>query len=219
MGPSWAHLGTLLGPSGGFPGPPGRLLGFSYGFSGDQRGCMRGGMHSSPALFLSRWPGTSPFLYRRVYAKLCRTHFSRSLPHCLASSLQPLLRFILAPASPSFDRFRPYENLVFPLGFCTLWLSVFFASSSPVLSFMTLSCVRVFVDGLAHLMWFLLQGLPQTVLHTFLTLDAQLHSITLSPLYISSNRRPKATKRGAAVDRRRRLQSAAPCLKHGSRAS
>ena len=71
---------------------------------------------------------------------------------------------------------------------------------------MTLSCVRVFVDGLAHLMWFLLQGLSQTVLHTFLTLDAQLHSITLSSPYVSTNRRPKAQKRGAAVDRRRRLQ-------------
>ena len=50
--------------------------------------------------------------YRRVYAKLCRTHFSRSLPHCLSSSLQPLMQFILAPASPSFDRCRPYANLV-----------------------------------------------------------------------------------------------------------
>ena len=152
-------------------------------------------------------------LYRRVYAKLCRTHLKSSLPHCWSRSLQPLMQFILAPASPSFDRYRPHANLVFSCGFCTLWLSAFFASSSPVLSFMTLSCVRVFVDGLAHLMCFLFQGLSQTVLHTFLTLDAQLHSITLSSPYVSTNRRPNAQKQGAAVDRRRRLQSAAPCPK------
>ena len=59
--------------------------------------------------------------YRRVYAKLCRTHFSRSLPHCLASSLQPLMQFILAPASPSFDRYRPYgKPRVFLRFLCTL---------------------------------------------------------------------------------------------------
>ena len=123
--------------------------------------------------------------YRRVYAKLCRTHFSRSLPQCLSRSLQPLMQFILAPASPSFDRYQPYTNLFFSLGFCTLWLSAFFASSSPGLSFMTLSCVRVSVDGLARLTLFLLQGISRTVLHTFLPLDAQLYSITLSSPNVS----------------------------------
>ena len=158
-------------------------------------------------------------LYRRVYAKLCRTHLKSSLPHCWSRSLQPLMQFILAPASPSFDRYRPHANLVFSYAFCTLWLSAFFASSSPVLSFMTLSCVRVSVDGLARLTLFLLQGISKTALHNFLPLDAQLYSITLSSPNVSSNRRPKARKRGAAVDRRRRLQSAAPFLKNGSRAS
>ena len=92
LGPSWDPFGALWGLSWASWGAPGPLLGFVWG----PRGCIRGCMHSSPALFLSRWPGTSPFLYRRVYAKLCRTHFSRSLPHCLASSLQPLMQFILA---------------------------------------------------------------------------------------------------------------------------
>ena len=39
------------------------------------------------------------------------------------------------------------------------------------------------------------------------------------PLFSVINRRPRALKRGAAVDRRRRLQSAAPSQELGSRAS
>ena len=74
--PSWGHLGTLLGPSGGSPGPPGGLLRLSWGSSGGQRGCMRGCMHSSPALFLSRWPGTSHFLHIGGYIKNCAAPIS-----------------------------------------------------------------------------------------------------------------------------------------------
>ena len=149
------------------------------------------------------------------------------MPHPFLKFATPLLGKFLATTdaihsrlvSPSFDRYRPYEKRVFLLCFCALWLSAFFASSSPVLSFMTLSCVRVSVDGLARLTLFLLQGISRTVLHTFLPLAAQLYSITLSSPNVSSNRHPKARKRGAAVDRRRRLQSAAPSLQLGSRAS
>ena len=157
--------------------------------------------------------------YGRVRHKLCCTFFSCSLLHCLPKFLATAQGIHSRPGVALRTATDLMKTWWFPALFCTFWLSAFFASSPPVLSFMTLSCVRVFVDGLAHLMWFLLQGLSQTVLHTFLTLDAQLHSITLSSPYVSTNRRPKAQKRGAAVDRRRRLQSAAPSLKLGSRAS
>ena len=182
LGPSWDPFGALWGLSWASWGAPGPLLGLFWGPT-----WVHAWMYAfiaCPLPLPMAWH-ISLSSYRRVYAKLCRTHFSRSLPHCLSSSLQPLMQFILAPASPSFDRYQPYENIMFSYGFCTLWLLAFSGSSSPVLRFMTLSCVRVSVDGLLCITFLLLQGISKTVLHTFLPLDAQLYSITLSSPNVS----------------------------------
>ena len=102
FGPPWGRLGTLLEPSGASPGPLRALLGLYWGSSEGQRGCMRGCVHSSPALFLSRWPGTSHSVHmdRSVIDYAAPFSHARCSTAC-PSSVQPLKQFILAPASPS----------------------------------------------------------------------------------------------------------------------
>ena len=84
---------------------------------------------------------------------------------------------ICVPASP----FGPLRNSWKPNVFHSVWHILAF----DLVRFVFCGVARVSVDGLLCITFFLLQGISRTLLHTFLPLDVQLYSITLSSPNVS----------------------------------